>query len=154
MKNIVNCKALQKCETSQEFEIDSNKLVQSSTKMAKLGSILVCLLITALDVAAGICGIEAEAAQNKLHCLEVAGVFSPNMTTKMLRLIANCQPPSSSSLVAVGLGMLIIGTHSNDKSKGSCGFTHHHMMFIGGILCFVHAVSCVAYYVSATAALS
>lgn len=34
--------------------------------MGKLGGIFVCLLIVAMDVAAGILGIEAEIAQNKV----------------------------------------------------------------------------------------
>ncbi|XP_010522317.1 PREDICTED: uncharacterized protein LOC104800977 [Tarenaya hassleriana] len=55
-------------------------------------------------------------------------------------------------IFAVGFGALVIGTMSNSKSRASCGFTHHHLLSIGGILCFVHALFCVAYYVSATAA--
>lgn len=55
-------------------------------------------------------------------------------------------------IVAVGLGMLVIGTTSNRKSRSSCGFTHHHFLSIGGILCMVHALFSVAYYVSANAA--
>lgn len=55
-------------------------------------------------------------------------------------------------ILAVGLSMLVIGTWSNHKSKASCGFTHHHFLSIGGILCFVHGLFCVAYYVSSNAA--
>jgi len=54
-------------------------------------------------------------------------------------------------VLAVGLTMLVIGTSSNNKSSGSCGFTHHHFLSIGGILCFVHALLSVVYYVSSTA---
>ncbi|XP_030462338.2 protein VASCULATURE COMPLEXITY AND CONNECTIVITY isoform X2 [Syzygium oleosum] len=54
-------------------------------------------------------------------------------------------------ILAVGLSMLVVGTLSNHKSRASCGFTHHHFLSIGGILCFVHGLFCVAYYVSATA---
>ncbi|XP_070672405.1 protein VASCULATURE COMPLEXITY AND CONNECTIVITY-like [Malus domestica] len=54
-------------------------------------------------------------------------------------------------ILAVGLSMLVIGTWSNHKSRASCGFTHHHFLSIGGILCFVHGLFCVAYYISATA---
>lgn len=57
-------------------------------------------------------------------------------------------------ILAVGFSMLVIGTLSNHKSRTSCGFSHHHFLSIGGILCFVHALFCVAYYVSATAALN
>ncbi|XP_041003168.1 uncharacterized protein LOC121248694 [Juglans microcarpa x Juglans regia] len=57
-------------------------------------------------------------------------------------------------IFAVGLGMLVIGTWSNHKSNASCGFTHHHFLSIGGVLCFVHALFSVAYYVSTTAILN
>ena len=57
-------------------------------------------------------------------------------------------------ILAAGLSMLAIGTLSNNKSRTSCGFTHHHFFSFGGILCFVHGLFCVAYYVSATAAFS
>ncbi|XAR68074.1 hypothetical protein NMG60_11003075 [Bertholletia excelsa] len=54
-------------------------------------------------------------------------------------------------VLAVGLGLLVIGTMSNRKSRASCGLTHHHYLSLGGILCFVHAGFSVAYYVTATA---
>ncbi|KAF8410935.1 hypothetical protein HHK36_003472 [Tetracentron sinense] len=54
-------------------------------------------------------------------------------------------------ILAVGFSMLVIGTLSNSKSRGSCGISHHHFLSIGGILCFVHGLFCTAYYVSATA---
>ncbi|CAN8247705.1 unnamed protein product [Cochlearia groenlandica] len=53
---------------------------------------------------------------------------------------------------AIGFGSLVIGTMANSKTRTSCGFTHHHFLSIGGIVCFLHALFCVAYYVSATAA--
>ncbi|KAE8698478.1 hypothetical protein F3Y22_tig00110597pilonHSYRG00281 [Hibiscus syriacus] len=55
-------------------------------------------------------------------------------------------------ILVVGLSTLVIGILSNEKSKASCGLTHHHFLSIGGILCFVHGLFSVAYYVSATAA--
>ncbi|KAK2987992.1 hypothetical protein RJ640_011255 [Escallonia rubra] len=55
-------------------------------------------------------------------------------------------------ILAVGLSMLVIGVISNNKSRASCGFTHHHFLSIGGILCMVHGLFSVAYYVTATAA--
>ncbi|OIT03451.1 PREDICTED: uncharacterized protein LOC109225534 [Nicotiana attenuata] len=53
-------------------------------------------------------------------------------------------------IFAVGLGMLVIGTKANHKSRTSCGFIHHNYLSIGGILCFVHALFSVAYYVAAS----
>ncbi|GFZ05559.1 hypothetical protein Acr_17g0011310 [Actinidia rufa] len=54
--------------------------------------------------------------------------------------------------LAIGLALLVIGTMSNNKSRATCGFTHHHYLSIGGILCFVHAGFSVGCYVTATAA--
>ncbi|KAL1560760.1 hypothetical protein AAHA92_10935 [Salvia divinorum] len=56
-------------------------------------------------------------------------------------------------ILAMGLSMLVIGIISNHKSRASCGFTHHHFLSIGGILCIVHALFAVAYYVTATSTL-
>ncbi|KAK7342156.1 hypothetical protein VNO80_25099 [Phaseolus coccineus] len=56
-------------------------------------------------------------------------------------------------VLGIGLSMLVIGTMSNNRSDGSCGFSHHHFLSIGGICCFVHAMFCIAYYVSATASM-
>ncbi|XP_004513545.1 protein VASCULATURE COMPLEXITY AND CONNECTIVITY-like [Cicer arietinum] len=57
-------------------------------------------------------------------------------------------------VVAIGLSMLVIGSMSNNKSEDSCGFSHHHFLSIGGILCFIHALFCIVYYVSITASMN
>ncbi|KAF5474662.1 hypothetical protein F2P56_006544 [Juglans regia] len=54
--------------------------------------------------------------------------------------------------LAVGLSMLIIGTLANSRSRKSCGIAHNRILFIGGIVCFVHELFTVVYYVSAAAA--
>ncbi|XP_071742510.1 protein VASCULATURE COMPLEXITY AND CONNECTIVITY-like [Rutidosis leptorrhynchoides] len=56
-------------------------------------------------------------------------------------------------ILAVALGMLVIGTKANHKSNASCGLSHHHFLSIGGILCFVHSLFSIAYYVTATASI-
>ncbi|KAL8474389.1 hypothetical protein ACS0TY_030308 [Phlomoides rotata] len=56
-------------------------------------------------------------------------------------------------ILAVGMSMLVIGIISNHKSRSSCGFTHHHFLSIGGVLCMVHALFAVAYYVTSTSSL-
>ncbi|KAK3445968.1 uncharacterized protein LOC104439958 [Eucalyptus grandis] len=53
-------------------------------------------------------------------------------------------------LLAIGLSLLVIGTLANHKSRGSCGISHHHFLSIGGVVCFIHGLFSVAYYVSAT----
>lgn len=53
--------------------------------------------------------------------------------------------------LAVGFSLLIIGTMANSKSRKSCGISHHRFFSVGGIICFIHGLFTVAYYVSATA---
>ncbi|KAK9924606.1 hypothetical protein M0R45_032967 [Rubus argutus] len=103
--------------------------------MVKVGGFFVCLLIVAMDIVAGILGIEAELEQNKV---------------KQLRQLSLACLVFTWIILAVGLSMLVIGTWSNHKSRASCGFTHHHFLSIGGILCFVHGLFCVAYYITTT----
>ncbi|XP_058751440.1 protein DESIGUAL 2-like isoform X1 [Vicia villosa] len=52
---------------------------------------------------------------------------------------------------AVALCMLIIGTLANARSKKYCGIFNHRFLFIGAILCFIHGVFTIPYYVSITA---
>lgn len=157
--------------------------------MVKIGGVFVCLLIVALDVTAGILGIEAESAQNKVkhmrlwifECRDPShGAFKLGLAAAALLAIAHVisnllggcmcicsqeelQKASANRqlslaclifswiILAVGFAALVIGTLANNKSRASCGFSHHHFLSIGGILCFVHALFCVAYYVSANA---
>ncbi|XVE49780.1 hypothetical protein DITRI_Ditri01bG0109300 [Diplodiscus trichospermus] len=158
--------------------------------MLKVGGVLVCLLIVAMDVAAGILAIQAEVAQNKVkhlrlwifECrdpshdafkLALGAAALLTLAHVLANLLGGCMcvcsqdefqrasPTRQLSLacliftwiiLAVGLSTLVIGILSNNKSKASCGFTHHHFLSIGGILCFVHGLFSVAYYVSSTAA--
>ncbi|XP_009763856.1 protein VASCULATURE COMPLEXITY AND CONNECTIVITY-like [Nicotiana tabacum] len=57
-------------------------------------------------------------------------------------------------ILAGGMGMLVIGTMANNRSRASCGFGHRHFFSIGGILCFVHAIFSVAYYATSTMTLA
>ncbi|XP_052482226.1 protein VASCULATURE COMPLEXITY AND CONNECTIVITY isoform X2 [Gossypium raimondii] len=147
--------------------------------MVKVAGVLVCLLIVGMDVGAGILGIQAEAAQNKVkhlrlwifECrdpshdafkLALGAAALLTLSHVLGNLLGGCmcvcsqeefQSSSTNRIIlAVGLSALVIGILSNNKSKGSCGLTHHHFLSIGGILCFVHGLFSVAYYVSATAA--
>ncbi|CAJ1961458.1 unnamed protein product [Sphenostylis stenocarpa] len=54
-------------------------------------------------------------------------------------------------VLSVGLSMLIIGTLENSRSRKFCGMFSHRFLSIGGILCFIHGLFTVPYYVSATA---
>ncbi|XWS54293.1 hypothetical protein CRYUN_Cryun10bG0077900 [Craigia yunnanensis] len=158
--------------------------------MLKLGGVLVCLLIVAMDVAAGILGIQAEVAQNKVKHLRlwISECRDPShdafklalgaaalltLAHVLANLLGGCMsvcpqeefqrasPNRQLSvaclifiwvILAVGLSTLVIVILSNNKSRASCGFTRHHFLSIGEILCFVHGPFSVAYYVSANAA--
>lgn len=54
-------------------------------------------------------------------------------------------------MVAVGMSMLIIGTLANSRSRKSCAMFNRRFLSIGGIMCFIHGLFTVPYYVSATA---
>ncbi|MED6135146.1 Protein DESIGUAL 2 [Stylosanthes scabra] len=54
-------------------------------------------------------------------------------------------------VLGVAFSMLIIGTLANSRSRESCGISNNRFLSIGGILCFIHALFTVAYYVSVTA---
>ncbi|KAG6420435.1 hypothetical protein SASPL_116962 [Salvia splendens] len=56
-------------------------------------------------------------------------------------------------IYVVGVTMLVIGTRSNEKKGVSCGFKYHNFLHTGGILCVVHAILSLAYYVTSAAAL-
>ncbi|XP_023533398.1 uncharacterized protein LOC111795298 [Cucurbita pepo subsp. pepo] len=156
----------------------------------KLVGVLVCLLVVAMDIVAGLLAIEADIAQNKVKHLRLwifecrdpseqafklglgaAGLLGLAHIIANLLGGFNCicskeelekSPPNKQIsigclvftwiIVAVGMSLLVIGALANSKSRTSCGFSHHHFLSMGGILCFVHGLFCVAYYVSSTVA--
>ncbi|KAF8030051.1 hypothetical protein BT93_E2471 [Corymbia citriodora subsp. variegata] len=158
--------------------------------MAKNAGVLICLLIMAMDVVAGILGIEAEIAQNEakhqkvsaLECrgpsyqafkLGLAGCVLLVLAHAVANLMGGCvfiwprqdskeQSPNkqlavaslifSWIILAVAFSMLILGTLSNSKSRRYCRIAHHRFLTIGGVLCFIHGLFAVAYFVSARAA--
>ncbi|KAL5772603.1 hypothetical protein ACOSP7_012210 [Xanthoceras sorbifolium] len=157
--------------------------------MAKNIGFLICLLIMAMDVTAGVLGIEAEIAQNKVKHLRLwifecrdpsFKAFKLGLAATVLLVLAHAignllggcicmwskadlENASANKQLAVaslifswiilvvGMSMLIIGTLSNSRSRKSCGLNHHRLFSIGGILCFIHGLFTIAYYVSATA---
>ncbi|XP_051115540.1 protein VASCULATURE COMPLEXITY AND CONNECTIVITY-like [Andrographis paniculata] len=141
--------------------------------------ISLCILVIALDVTAGILGLKAEAAQDKekhmrfllLECkppshhayeLGFAAAVIFGVAHVFANLVGGCNFRHASKLpmvclvltwivMAVGMSLLVIGTKSNHKSKVSCGLSHNNFLSGGGILCFIHAVISVAYYVTSSA---
>ncbi|XP_027348381.1 uncharacterized protein LOC113859921 [Abrus precatorius] len=157
--------------------------------MAKNYGFLVCILVMLFDIVAGILGIQAEIAQNKvkdlkmwvLECKDPSyEAFKLGLAASILLALAHaiahmlggcicmlskeeCQRATANRklavtflifswiALAVSFSMLIIGTLANSKSRESCGISNNRILSIGGILCFIHGLFTVAYYVSVTA---
>ncbi|XP_021907407.1 uncharacterized protein LOC110821768 [Carica papaya] len=113
---------------------------EPSQEAFRLGLAAVCFFIFAHVVASLMGGCACICSQQEFENA------SPNRQIALVCLIF------AWLILAIGVSMLVIGTLSNNKSRASCGFSHHHFLSIGGILCFVHALFCVGHYVSATAA--
>lgn len=79
--------------------------------------------------------------------------FDYLLSSSRLMLHVNIKNIMFRIILGVAMSMLVIGTKSNHKSRASCGFTHHHLLSTGGILCMVHSLFAVAYYVTSTAVL-
>ncbi|KAK7363006.1 hypothetical protein VNO77_05132 [Canavalia gladiata] len=157
--------------------------------MAQNYGFLVCILVMVLDVVAGILGIQAEIAQNKVKDLKM-WVFvcrdpsyeafklglSASIFLALAHVIAHllggcicmrskeeCQKATANRqlaiaflifswvALAIAFSMLIIGTLANSRSRESCGISNHRFLSIGGILCFIHGLFTIVYYVSVTA---
>ncbi|KAG4161526.1 hypothetical protein ERO13_D01G060100v2 [Gossypium hirsutum] len=144
--------------------------------MAKAGA-FVCLLIVTLDFVAGFLSIQAHITKDKceqpnnkafkLGLIAVVLLASSHIFSKLLGgcLCMCCTEKLEKSsanrkfwfgclvlswiVVAVGFPSLVVGMMENAKLKGSCLVLHHHFLFVGGILCFVHGILSVGLYISA-----
>lgn len=56
-------------------------------------------------------------------------------------------------MLGIAFILLISGTLANSRSRKHCGISHQRQLSIGGILCFIHGLFVVAYYISAAAVL-
>ncbi|CAL0309469.1 unnamed protein product [Lupinus luteus] len=157
--------------------------------MAKNYGFLICILVMVMDIVAGILGIQAEIAQNKVKHVKMLifecrdpshKAFEMGLSAAILLVLAHtianllggciCVWSTQQyhnatanrqltviflifSWIAFGVAfsLLIIGTLANSKSRESCGILNHHLLSIGGIMCFIHGLFTVPYYVSATA---
>ncbi|KAJ1380049.1 hypothetical protein SESBI_46347 [Sesbania bispinosa] len=157
--------------------------------MVRNYSFLVCILVMVMDVIAGILGIQAEIAQNKVKDLKMwvfecrdpsYQAFKLGLAAAVLLALAHAiahlfggciclwskqeyQKATANRqlavaflifswiVLAVAFSVLIIGTLANSRSRESCGISNHRFLSIGGILCFIHGLFTVAYYVSVTA---
>ncbi|KAL9243540.1 hypothetical protein vseg_017415 [Gypsophila vaccaria] len=54
-------------------------------------------------------------------------------------------------ILFIAFPLLVLGTVSNSRSRQTCGFSHKNFFIVGGILCFVHGLFLVAYYVGSSA---
>ncbi|GAB2231498.1 hypothetical protein Droror1_Dr00010506 [Drosera rotundifolia] len=57
-------------------------------------------------------------------------------------------------IYVIAFSTIVIGAISNSRSRDTCGLSHRHLLSIGGILCFIHGLFLVAYYVSASATIA
>ncbi|KAG8385687.1 hypothetical protein BUALT_Bualt03G0071000 [Buddleja alternifolia] len=159
--------------------------------MAKNMDFLVCFLIMVLDIVAGILGIQAEIAQNKVQHLRVwifecrdpsyrafnlglAAVVLLCLAHAVTNLFGGCifirskeeldrsspnKQLAAASLVlswimlGIAFILLVSGISANSNSRKNCGIAQHRQLSIGGILCFIHGLFAVAYYISAAAVL-
>ncbi|KAF0905199.1 hypothetical protein E2562_000988 [Oryza meyeriana var. granulata] len=158
--------------------------------MARVEAVVVCLLIIAMDIVAGVLGIHAEQAQHQgrrlrilfIECrqpvrrayeLGVAAAAVLAASHAIANVVGGCSCACSAGnrratpnrqmasfalviswiVLVVGLALLILGALPNAKTKAAeCGLPRHHFLSIGGILCFVHGLFCLVYYVSGNAA--
>ncbi|XP_022142361.1 uncharacterized protein LOC111012499 [Momordica charantia] len=159
--------------------------------MQKTYGLVVCILVIVMDVTAGILGIQAEIAQNKVNHFKMwifeckdpsynafklglaaaillglahaianlfGGCFCVRSADEYKGLTANKQFAVASLVFAwiallLGFSLLISGAMYNTRSRKSCGLAHNRLLSIGGIVCFIHGLFVVAYYITATAGL-
>ncbi|CAH9139564.1 unnamed protein product [Cuscuta epithymum] len=55
-------------------------------------------------------------------------------------------------VLAISFSILIMGVLGNSRSRKTCGISREHYFSVGGILCFIHALFSLSYYIAATAA--
>ncbi|XP_038686653.1 uncharacterized protein LOC119986170 [Tripterygium wilfordii] len=139
--------------------------------MTKIG-VMVCVLIVIMDVVASILGIEAEIDKNKVIRVRMnayklglvaasllgfahigsnllGGCICINCMQDLERVSASRQLwfvclVSSWIIAAIGFAGLIMGILEKLKSISSMIIKHHHLLFIGGVSCFIHAMLSVA----------
>ncbi|KAL6314074.1 hypothetical protein AAG906_011809 [Vitis piasezkii] len=152
--------------------------------MAKICA-FVCFSVLVMDAAAGILGIEAQLALNKVkhrrmwvyECKGSYEAFKLGLLASVLlalaHLVANVlggcmcifladQLDKSRTnrhlsfaflifswiTMAIGFPTLIIGMLENYKTTSSCAILHHPFLSTGGILCFIHSLFCLGFYIS------
>nr|XP_015649177.1 uncharacterized protein LOC107281890 [Oryza sativa Japonica Group] len=122
-------------------------------------AILVCVVILALDVTAGILGLQAQIAQNKVKTVRMLFIECEQSSSKMEFIRASIKRKLAATLIVLswlaliaGFSLLLAGAMRNSNPRRNCSFAQGHTLDLGGILCFVHAGVTVAYYVTANAA--
>ncbi|RLM84604.1 hypothetical protein C2845_PM04G27550 [Panicum miliaceum] len=154
--------------------------------MARVEAVVVCLLVLAMDAAAGVLGIHAEKAQSQASHLSFSGSFSERGRHLRILFIECRQPVRRAYELGIAAAAVLAASHaianagggcacscSGDKLRraspnrqmasfalvltwkhklADCGVARHRFLSIGGVLCFAHALFCVVYYASASAA--
>uniref|UniRef100_A0A0E0LLV7 Uncharacterized protein n=1 Tax=Oryza punctata TaxID=4537 RepID=A0A0E0LLV7_ORYPU len=134
--------------------------------MARVEAVVVCLLIIAMDVVAGVLGIHAEKAQHQGRRLRILFIECRQPVRHAYELgVAAAAVLAASHAIANVVGGCSCACSGDRratpnrqmasfalKKAAKCGLPRHHFLSIGGILCFVHGLFCLVYYVSANAA--
>lgn len=66
------------------------------------------------------------------------------------RQIAGISLMLSWIILGIGFALLVLGAMSNNHSGDYCSLSRHKFLWMGGVLCFVHAAIIAAYYIAAT----
>lgn len=66
------------------------------------------------------------------------------------RQIAGISLMLSWVILGIAFGLLLLGARYNNHSGEHCSVSRHKFLWMGGVLCFVHAAIIAAYYISAT----
>ncbi|EPS70942.1 hypothetical protein M569_03819, partial [Genlisea aurea] len=89
----------------------------------------------------------------------VGGCAQQKLTEPSSSSSPYCQIISIASLVltwivlGIGLSMLAMGIISNQKKGSSCDFVYSRFLHIGGLLCMVHALFAVVYYLTSASSI-
>lgn len=118
------------------IKVDIFECRQPSYQAYKLGVAALILLALAHAIANALGGCVCVSSRYEFQ------ISSPNKQVAFGSLVF------SWVILIVAFSLLVIGTVSNSRSKGTCGFSHRHLFAIGGILCFIHGLFLVPYYVS------
>ena len=117
--------------------------------MARVEAVVICLLVLAMDVAAGVLGVHAcderhrflHASSTPTRGKEIKGNLA--LQTNNARFFALLTSDSCRASCV---------EQDGPRRRARAAGPRHRFLSISGVLCFVHALFCAVYYASASAA--